>query len=332
MKIDEIWIDLENDQSLSSGILVKRLSSMVLSDIYVAVRAPEMMRCLAIHISVENQPDTSSWNRLRDIKVEILTDSQDRKKCYLLFLLLNKQHNDIFSVLSEDLINHVAQITDEKNLIAESLNRLAKWQTLFDKLGPQGLSPEAQRGLYGEVFFLQKFLNVSDDKEHCVSSWQVPSNTVQDFHHSDWAVEVKTTHGNNHQKIQISSERQLDDTIVPKIFLYHLSLDVRVDHGETLNQLVEVVECNLEKNITALSSFRLKLFEVGYFDIHKSLYQHTGYNIRQETVFKIAGDFPRITENEIRGGVGDVKYSISIADCTSFMKTDLELFDSINKN
>ena len=35
------------------------------------------------------------------------------------------------------------------------------------------------------------------------------------------------------------------------------------------------------------------------------------------------------TENEIRHGVGDVKYSIVIADCLSFIVTETELFPHI---
>jgi len=328
-KIDTIWTELENDDSFRSGILFKRYAASVLPDVYVALRAPEKIRCLAAHIVKENAPDVQNWNKLKDIKVEILNDDRNPAKSYLLILILNQQHKDIFSVLCEDLINQVTSILDEKVLIKELLNRLAKWQTLFERLGQQGLTAEVQRGLFGELYFLRLFLNNSTDKNYCINSWQVPSNTVQDFHYGTWAVEVKTTHGNNHQKIQISSERQLDDSVVPNIFLFHLSLDVRNNHGDTLNDLVEWVETYLRNDVIELNSFRLKLFEVGYFDIHKPIYQDTGYNIRQESIYKVEGGFPRITENEIRNGVGDVKYSIVISDCLSFVRTETELFQNI---
>lgn len=328
-KIDTIWTELENDDSFRSGILFKRYAASVLPDVYVALRAPEKIRCLAAHIVKENAPDVQNWNKLKDIKVEILNDDRNPAKSYLLILILNQQHKDIFSVLCEDLINQVTSILDEKVLIKELLNRLAKWQTLFERLGQQGLTAEVQRGLFGELYFLRLFLNNSTDKNYCINSWQVPSNTVQDFHYGNWAVEVKTTQGNNHQKIQVSSERQLDDSVVPNIFLFHLSLDVRNNHGDTLNDLVEWVETYLKNDVIEFNSFRLKLFEIGYFDIHKPIYQDTGYNIRQESIYKVEREFPRITENEIRNGVGDVKYSIVISDCLSFVRTETELFQNI---
>ena len=330
MKIDTIWNELENDNTFLSGILYKRYSSSVFSDVYVALKAPEKLRCIAVHILSENIIDVKTWDKFKDIKVEIFPDERYATKTWLLVLLLNQQHKDVFSVLCEDLINQVSSLTDEKLLIKELLNRLAKWQTLFEKLSQQGLIPEAQRGLYGELYFLRKFLNNSTNKQYCINSWQVPSNTVQDFHYSNWAVEVKTTHGNNHQKIHISSERQLDDSIVPVINLFHLSLDIRNNLGETLNQIVEEIEIILQTDIPELNSFKLKLFEVGYFEIHKPLYESDGYNIRQENIYKVEGEFPRITENEIRHGVGDVKYSIIVADCLSYARTETELFNLIN--
>ena len=328
-RIDSIWAELENDESFRSGIIFKRYSAAVLPDIYVALRAPEKLRCIAVHIINENIPDIQSWNQLKDIKVDALCDDRNPSKSYLLILILNQQYKDIFSVLCDDLIIQVASILDEKGLIKELLNRLAKWHALFERLAQQGLTAEAQRGLFGELYFLRKFLSVSKDKSYCINSWQVPSNTVQDFQHGNWAVEVKTTHGNNHQKIHISSERQLDDSILPNLFLFHLSIDIRENHGETLNDLVEWIENYLANNVSELNSFRLKLFEVGFFNIHKPIYRNTGYNPRQESIYRVEGEFPRITENEIRHGVGDVKYSIVIADCLSFTRTETELFQDI---
>lgn len=143
---------------------------------YVAPRALEKLRCIAAHIVRENASDVQNWNKLKDIKVEVLNDDKNPAKSYLLIIILNQQHKDIFSVLCENLINQVASILDEKVLIKDLLNRLAKWQTLFERLGQQGLTAEAQRGLFGELFMLRKFLSNSPEKNYCVNSWQVPSN------------------------------------------------------------------------------------------------------------------------------------------------------------
>ena len=313
-KIENIWLGLESDTSSHSGLLYKRYSAEILPDIFIALKAPEKLRCIAFRISAVFPFDETQWNRLKDIKIETLTDVKDKSKKFLLILLLNKQHKDIFSTLCEDLIFGVSEVSTELTLVEKLLERLAKWQSLFEKIGKQGLSDEVQRGLYGEIYFLRFFLSSVSDKNYCVKSWLGPEKSIQDFQYSNWAVEVKTTHGNNHQKIHITSERQLDDTIIEKIFLYHLSLDVRVGNGESLSILIEAVSELLSDNTMACNLFKLKLLESGYYDIHKPLYDERGYSIRQENLYRVSGNFPRITENQIPIGVGDVRYSIVLSE------------------
>ena len=313
-KIENIWVGLENETSNHSGLLYKRYSAEVLPDVFIALKAPEKLRCIAFRISISFSFDQNQWNKLKDIKIETLPDERDKSKTFLLILLLNKQHKDIFSTLCEDLIFGVSEVTKEQNLVEKLLERLSKWQSLFEKVGKQGLSDEAQRGLYGEIYFLRFFLNNSIDKNYCLKSWLGPEKSIQDFQYANWAVEVKTTHGNNHQKIHITSERQLDDSIIERIFLFHLSLDVRVGNGESLNILIDEVSELLNENIMASNLFKLKLLESGYFDIHKPLYDEIGYTIRQENIYRVTGSFPRITENQIPIGVGDVRYSIVLSE------------------
>jgi hypothetical protein len=313
-KIENIWVGLEGDISNHSGLLYKRYSAEVLPDVFIALKSPEKLRCIAFRLSASFPVDANQWNKLKDIKIETLLDEKDKTKMFLLILLLNKQHKDIFSTLCEDLILGVTEVTTEEKLVDKLLERLAKWQSLFEKVGKLGLSDEGQRGLYGEIYFLRFFLNNALDKNYCLKSWLGPERSIQDFQYSNWAVEVKTTHGNNHQKIHITSERQLDDSIIEKIFLYHLSLDIRVGNGESLNSLIDEVSELLNDNTMASNLFKLKLLEAGYYETHRPLYDERGYTIRQENLYRVAGNFPRITESQIPIGVGDVRFSIVLSE------------------
>ncbi len=160
-KIENIWLSLEGDNLSHSGLLYKRYSAEVVPDIFIALKAPEKLRCIAFRISASFSFDENQWNKLKDIKIETLSDEMDKSKKFLLILLLNKQHKDIFSTLCEDLIFGVSEVTTEETLVEKLLERLAKWQSLFEKVGKQGLSDEAQRGLYGEfifTFFLEQYI------------------------------------------------------------------------------------------------------------------------------------------------------------------------------
>lgn len=330
-KIEQIWQELERDKSLQSGLLYKRYSGKVKPDVYVALKAPERIRCIAAHLNDSSGFDTKSWDKFKDIKIQLIPDEKNKEKYYLMILLLNNQHMDIFSALGEDLIKNVAEITDEIELVEELITRLEKWHLLFEKLGQQGLSEESQRGLYGELYFLRKFLINDFDNEFCINSWRGSEKMVQDFQYSDWAVEVKTTHGKNQQKLHISSERQLDISIIPHLYLVHLSLEIRNGHGESLNNIINEVTEILNHSPAAYSAFRLKLLIAGYFEHHYELYQDLGYSIRQQNIYKITDDFPKITEDMIPAGVGDVRYSLIISANKNWMMEEESLFQNLRK-
>ena len=98
----------------------------------------------------------------------------------------------------------MSSIKEEKPLVKVLLHRFEKWKSLFENVASAGLTPEEQRGLYGELFFLRKWLNNTTNKRKCIEAWYGPEKSNQDFQHEDWALEVKTSSGNNHQKIHIN--------------------------------------------------------------------------------------------------------------------------------
>jgi len=329
MKIKHIWDELENDKSLISGLLFRRYSGAVKPDAFVALQHPEKFLCVYVAISKTTEVNISNFSNLQEIQVDLFASPNESDKNILIFKLLNFEHKDIFAVLCEDLIASIADETNEKKIIREVLNRFEKWKSLFNKIGLQGLKPEEQRGLFGELYFLRKFLQTNSDFLSVVSTWIGTEKKIRDFQNGSWAVEVKTTHGNNHQKVHISSERQLDTTNLETLFLYHISLEQQQNSGETLNDIVDSVTDILRTETIALNKFKSKIYEVGYFDLQRNLYENIGYHIRQDEFYKVEKDFPRIEENDLRIGVGDVKYSIILSQCAPFSISESEVFDIV---
>lgn len=329
MKIKQIWDELANDKSLEKGLLFRRYSGSVLPDVYVALQHPEKFLCVYVAISETTEVNISNFSNLQEIQVDLYASPNEKGKNILIFKLLNFEHKDIFAVLCEDLIMSIANETNEKKIIREVLNRFEKWKSLFSKIGLQGLKPEEQRGLYGELYFLRKFLRNNNDFISVVNTWIGTAKEVRDFQSNSWAVEVKTTHGNNHQKVHISSERQLDISNLENLFLYHISLEQLQNSEETLNDIVDSVSEILRIETISLNKFKSKLYEVGYFDLQRNLYENIGYRIRQDDYYKVENDFPRIEENDIRPGVGDVKYSIILSQCTPFVINEVDVFNIV---
>lgn len=324
-----MWDELGNDTSFAKGLLLRRYSGSVLPDVFVALQQPEKLLCIASSISENIEVNTSQFDNLQEVQIDLFPDPNQKGKNTLLFKLTNNQHKDIFSVLCEDLIASITTDTNEKQLVKTILNRFEKWKSLFTKIVSQGLLPEEQRGLFGELYFLRKFLQINNNYQLVLNTWVGTTGEVRDFQMNNWALEVKTTPGNNHQKIQISSERQLDTTHIDKLFLYHLSLEKVQESGESLNQIITSICTILDVDAIALNRFKSKLYEAGYFEQHQDLYKTTGYFIRKNIFYFVENEFPRIQENEIRSGVGDVKYSIIVSQCESFIQTEQSVFQTL---
>lgn len=331
MKIKQIWEELENDKSFTQGLLIRRFSGAVLPDVFIALQQPEKLLCIATSISSKIEINISSFANLQEIQVDVLPDKNQTGKNILLFKLINNQHKDIFAVLSEDLISSISEETNENKLVSTLLNRFEKWKSLFNKFTAQGLTPEEQRGLFGELLFLRKYLFQKSDFQYVLNTWVGTSKEIRDFQFNDWALEVKTTIGNNHQKVHISSERQLDNTHLENLFLYHLSLEKAQESGESLPSLITSINKMLESDTISLNRFKAKLYEVGYFEQQEELYNTIGYHIRQANYYKVDDEFPRLQEDELRKGVGDVKYSIIISQCQKYILTEEQVFEKLSK-
>src|SRR6476659_2446111 len=98
MRISNIWRELENEKYVTSGLLFRRYAATVLPDIFVAVKQPEKVRCIAFKVSNNTHLDVSGNSQLKDIRLEIVPDERKGIGSILLILLANPKLEDIFSV------------------------------------------------------------------------------------------------------------------------------------------------------------------------------------------------------------------------------------------
>lgn len=327
-KVNEIWDELLSQMSATHGLLLRRCPTTVIPNIFIAITSPDGFKCLAASVTNDFVIDVSRFAGLKDIEVEVSDVGPNIGEQFLLFKLLEPGLDDIFAVLCDDLIATVSTVTDNQILVRDLLDRFEHWSLLFDKAGSKGLSPESQRGLFGELHVVRKCLERGFDPLDIFECWIGPSGAIRDFQKGLSAIEVKTTIGSNHQRVRISSERQLDRSNLDRLFLFVLSLDQFQNAGESLNSLVDSISAQLDH--IQLNRFRSKLFEYGFFDHDRALYEAPGFAVRQEAAYEVIDDFPRIEEKDIRNGVGEVKYSIVLSNCEKFLVPDDYLFESMN--
>lgn len=326
-RILEIWTDLE--KANSSALLKKLYASDANQWVYGIFKNPEQYCGIAFSVSKDIRIDISPFSKLLDLRVSLYNDSSFENHIMLFIELIDYSNRDVFSILCENLVTTVSKLNTEKSIIKAVLNQLEKWKSLFDRYNSVGLSYAEQQGLFGELHFLQKYLSNNFDQISILNSWVGVDRALRDFQCNDWALEVKTTTGNNHQRVNISSERQLDETLLENLYLFHLSVEVSKGNGENLTNKITSIRQIFETNAIALNIFNAKLLEVGYFDKHAEIYKERCYQIRQENFYKIEKKFPRIKENEIRAGVGDVKYTVILSQCKEYLFPENTIFKTL---
>jgi len=328
-RIKQIWTQLEESNSVIPGLFKLRYSETSNCDVFLGVKYPETHRMLIVRVPFASGKEFNFKYEFRGLKFDKIYDPENSGFLLLNLVLVDNQFKDVFDSLIADILAAIINESDFKVILRNYSNRLIKWQSLFERFRQQGLTPEEQRGLYGELYFMRKFLMVNSDFNNIVKSWIGPEKQVRDFQFGNWSIEVKTTHGNNHQKVQISSERQLDTANVDNLFLNHLSLESVQHSGETLNQMIDSIYVILNIDLNAFNQFRNKLTDAGFFDPHRQYYSDIGYFIRQDIFYKVENQFPRIEESDIRNGVGDVKYSIIVSQCNDFIISGQEIFKTL---
>jgi hypothetical protein len=319
-KIENIWQDFIKNDTLKTGVVLKRYSADIIPDCFVSMRMPEKVKGIAFRISTK-AIDISSISDLKDIVSEVIPDETDIDKNLILISLADNSLSSIFAVLCEDLFQAVSTIEEELVLVQTLQNRFIQWKELFVMAKGSGLSLEKQIGLFGELFLLKKLLLQTELLKETLSIWTGPEKGIRDFEKNNCAIEVKTTYTHNHQKIRISSERQLDTTLLNYLFLFHLSIEKRNGDKNTLNTIVEEIYSILGGNKFLSNIFKRKLISAGYFEHHKPIYKNNSFLIREEDFYIIEKDFPRIEEKDLMKGVGDVKYSIILTSETEQYRT-----------
>ncbi len=158
-----------------------------------------------------------------------------------------------------------------------------------------------------------------------VAGWKGPDGAHQDFQFARAWIEVKTTLAKQPQSVRIASERQLDETRAPALFLHVLALEAHECGATTLPVVVAELRGALTGWPAAREDFEESLLAAGYLDQHAPRYESTGYAVRQVQSFRVLGAFPHIVEASLPGGVGEVTYSLSLAACAAHLVADEEL-------
>ena len=326
MRIEDLWEALEADATAgktgASGWLLRLAQPAASCPLFVGLELGSRRRAVLLRLPSASMPERRRWPRCKGL--EALT-VQFEGLAHFGMALKEPRFADVFTALAEDLVRRVIDAGSPDEQARAFLGQLARWQR-FLSASFEGLSEEAQRGLWGELYFLREHL-LPTLGVAAVNGWKGGERAHQDFQFESSAVEVKTTLAKQPQVVRVTSERQLDDEGWAALFLNVIALDARDGSGEALPTMVAAVRAKLASDTAAREQFEDELLATGYFDAHAARYADRGYTVRAVGFFRVGPKFPRLVEADMPSGVGDANYALSVAACEPFAVAPGDLRD-----
>lgn len=211
----------------------------------------------------------------------------------------------------------------EPNLLRIFIGRVSAWQEFMRK-GSQGLSPEGEIGLVGELAMLKAIVDMGVSPLVAVESWVGPVDGIQDFELGTGAIEVKTTLSADGFPVKIVSLEQLDNSVRQPLFLAGVRL-CQADAGKSLPNIVDDVRELIKADMEAARLLSDRLIAAGYFDAHSERYVRR-FILMDIRMIMVDSQFPRLTHATVPAGITHATYRIElekIAGCNVGIKNAL---------
>jgi len=245
---DDVWDSLlEHARNKPSPGLFKRL---VVEDsaypVFYGITTPETHFCLMAELPSGEMHRFERIPPSRGFKLTTHISGQELVKgnATLNVISNSAKYNSVFRAIAQDISKSVSAAAGSQEKTVSLIRRLNLWRSFFEKQSEAGLSLTAQQGLYGELYFLRNhLLSLPVDSGRAAASWTGPDKRQHDFQLGKVAIEVKTSSQRTHQTARITSEQQLDETLVTSLLLYWLCVVIVENDKNTLPALVDDAIC-----------------------------------------------------------------------------------------
>ena len=192
-------------------------------------------------------------------------------------------------------------------------NVLAKWRRFWSGVAQGVLSKEQQLGLFGELWFLNRWLAPYVGVERALKMWRGPAGARNDFEAAGMAIEVKTTGRVDGAHIIHGLEQLLEP---PDGQLMLFSVLVRDEASGTESLPAQVAEARglIADDYALQSRFDALIYAAGYDDRLAAEYAKLQLRMRDTGLYKIADGFPRLIPSSLVGGlpvgIGAIEYEL----------------------
>lgn len=312
MNLKEVW--RKQEATLQERVVRERVEAIAGLDCFVGLVRPTGAKMFQVDLKPETAVHANYLKRFRGIAIEVIQVDATQKQ-FTIFLLEDALE-DVFVLFVEDVINSLIAAKTDEDALSIIHARVNHWKDLFAKLSGDTLTPEQQRGLYGELLVLKTLLSLPD-KLSVLHAWQGPHGGNHDFVLNKVALEVKSTKAGS-PSLGISNEMQLDPAGWKHLFVSLVVLSEVKGGADTLSALILEIRQLLSANLEALDLFAAKIRLAGIPDDMVEGYDTVGYHVRAVRHFHVQDGFPSIITTDIPDAVSEVRYQVDVSGCLDF--------------
>jgi Putative PD-(D/E)XK family member, (DUF4420) len=242
--------------------------------------------------------------------VPIALEESDDRRSWIALTRESGGSPDLFSVMAEDVMSIVKALetADDQEALRLFLQRINAWQLFMERDRSPGLSAEAEIGLVGELLMVQAIIDAGVPAAKAVDGWRGPMDGLHDFVFSKGVLEVKSTVSAGTFPVRVASLQQLDDRLVPALFLTAIRLAMS-PNGLTLVEIAAEVERSIAQDAVAFSMFRTRLIHAGLVGDVQSSRTYVRVSGR---CMRVDREFPRLTQADVPQPVREARYTIDL--------------------
>lgn len=250
--------------------------------------------------------------KIESTKMLRVTQGEEAANTYwTCFDLLQHDAKKVFFTFCANLIEAVTNVYDEQKALYALKKRYITWKTMFKRDSSNKLPREVLQGLFGELYFMKKYMLDRFGAAVAVQAWSGPDAKSKDYAVDTEWFEVKTI-GANTSTVHISSLAQLSsDHDGHLIVIKAEAMSDQFSNGESsIGELFEYIFAQINDE-TSEGIFLSKLSAFGFDASDESFMSK--FDVKSMCSYKVSGDFSRLTEKDItRPEICDVSYSLII--------------------
>jgi len=241
-----------------------------------------------------------------------ITQGEDSTRTnWLNFDLIISGQENVFISFCENIIESILYTTTEEQAFIALRKQYAKWKALFKKNIEGEISKEVVQGLYGELYFLKKFMIPKYGINRSIRAWSGTEGTSKDFAIDEMWYEVKTI-GNKSPIVKINSIAQLEsanDGILVINRVEQMADEYNSDE-DSIKRLFNVIRSQIEDEIVENDFFE-KISESGVTISDKAM--EMKFSVHSTSFYKVDDRFPKLTRKNVPfQEICDVQYTLSV--------------------